>query len=191
MVTTDQKSTLFLSIPYKRPKAIPYGGSKHSDGSENHGFKPLKGKPEECALIPEVQDNTALKKALISLNATETPFFTVGCEKSCNEHSGGAGYWMKGYIELAFNYKELVQDAQHYFKLFLDFNLYIFELEMAHFWQHLTVQEIGLTTAVWIQTEVLPSEHDAKNAWASALNTYVDFMTRQSLPSGRTFTQMY
>jgi hypothetical protein len=186
MTAAQRSSTLILSTPHKSPKAIPYGGSKREDGGENHGFRPLKGKPEECALIAEVQDNSALKNALITLNGTETPFFTVGCEKSCNRHSTGAGYWMKGYVEVAFNYKELVQDAQNYFKLFFDFNLnwfwkqkqeavvhYHFELEMGHFWQHLSLHEGAFTTAVWIQTEVLQSEKDAQNAWAWAPSVMV------------------
>jgi len=58
-MSAAQKSALIFSIPYKH-------------------------KPEECALIPEVQDSPALKNALIALNAPETPFFTVGCEKSGN-----------------------------------------------------------------------------------------------------------
>jgi len=35
----------------------------------------------------------------------------------------GLAAGVKGYVEMAFNYEELVQDAQPYFKLFFDFNV--------------------------------------------------------------------
>ena len=108
---------------------------------------------------------------------------------------------MKGYVEVAFNYKEMVQNVQCYFQLFYDFNLNWFwkqkqeaivqchfELEPTNFWRH---QVVGFAMTVWVQTEVMPSEDAARNAWSWALNTFVDFMKMQTLPSGRKFSPMY
>jgi len=200
-MASQSESTLILSIR-NRLKAISYSGSgQRPDGGQNYGFRPLKGKPEECALIAEVQDDIALKNALVSLNHSDSIFFTVACEKSCNQHSSGCGYWMKGYVEVAFSYKVMVQNAQCYFQLFYDFNLNWFwkqkqeaivqchfELEPTNFWRH---QVVGFAMTVWIQTEVMPSEDAARNAWSWALNTFVDFMKMQTLPSGHKFTPMY
>lgn len=45
-------SEIFLSIK-ESGKGIPF----RDDGTQNHGFMAVKGKPAEAALIPEVQDN--------------------------------------------------------------------------------------------------------------------------------------
>src|ERR1700732_1386852 len=153
-------SELILSIR-NRGKAIPYFGSdKRSDGSENHGFKALKGRTYDVDLVPEVLDNAALRNAVITLNDPGTPFFTIGCEKSCNREN--SGYWMKGYLEFSFNYTELVSDARYYFELFFHFNdwfhqqlqraivSYHFELDGAIFTNKSSAH--GFTTTVWIRT---------------------------------------
>ena len=117
---TERESTLILSIR-NRSKAVSYSGSdQRPDGGQNYGFKPLKGKLEDCALIPEVQDDAALKNALISLNQSDSIFFTVACEKSCNQH--GSGYQKKGYVEVASNDGGLAINAAYYFQLFYEFN---------------------------------------------------------------------
>jgi hypothetical protein len=82
---------------------------------------------------------------------------------------------MRGYLEFSFNYHELVADAQFYFKIFFDFNSwfwkqkqealvsYEFQLEGAHFWK---VSADGYTVTVWINTTLLPTEEEARKAWA-------------------------
>jgi hypothetical protein len=84
------ESKLILSIR-NRGKAVPYGGADEDrpDGTRNCGFKNLKGKPEEVDSIPEARDNPSLKNALLVVNGTDTPFFTMGCEKSCNKEVAG------------------------------------------------------------------------------------------------------
>ena len=69
---------------------------------------------------PYLGSITALENALIALNAPTTPFFTVGCEKAFGKNE--SGHWIGGYLEFAFNYAELVEDAAFYFKLFFLFN---------------------------------------------------------------------
>jgi hypothetical protein len=48
-------------------------------------------------------------------------------------------HWARGYIELAINYRELVSNAQHYFKLFFDFNQHLasarFDLPVQYHWE--------------------------------------------------------
>lgn len=177
-----QEAAYLLLTIRNRGKGVPYGGSgvPREDGSANHGFKALKGKPEEAARIPEVQDNENLRNALVAINDQSTPFFTVGCEKAFNVADGS--YWAKGYLELAFNYCDVVGDAQSYFKLFFEFNSlirdsrlhlpvqYHFELEPAHF---IDGNCDGYTVAVWITTADLPTAEEAMEAWGEA----VDFLT--------------
>jgi hypothetical protein len=181
--TQQPQSSLILSIR-NFSKGVPYYGSGlRPDGSENHGFKPLKGHTDDVALIPEAQDNSALRNALLALNGQATPFFTLGCEKSCNQDK--SGYWMRGFLELSFNYTELVLDAQRYFKLFFDFNHwfweqaqeatveYHFQLEGASF---MNISVNGFTVVVWITTVLVPTAEDAQKAWAWALDTLVTFL---------------
>ena len=159
------------------------------DGHRNHGFKLLKGNPHDIESIPEAQDSPVLKKALTKLNRDQSSFFTVGCEKSCNKKDDN-GYWMRGYLELAFNSVELVADAKNYFVLFFKFNEtihdrertvqptipvhYHFELEGAHF---LNSNSDGFTLAVWITTAMAPTDEAAKNVWGEAVDQLVDHLT--------------
>jgi hypothetical protein len=177
------ESSLIFSIR-RHHKAIPYFGSgPRPDGAENYGFKTLKGRTGDADLIPEAQDNAAIKNALIALNDQATPFFTVGCEKSCNQQ--GSAYWMRGYLEFSFNYTEMASDAMFYFKLFFGFNRwfleqppeatvqYHFELEGAHF---MDISADGYTVVVWITTVTLPTVEVTQKAWAWALHMLVIFL---------------
>jgi hypothetical protein len=59
----------------------------------------LKGKLHKVASIQEAKDNSALQQVLKIINAAESAFFSVGCERSFNH--GPQGFWAKGYIEFA------------------------------------------------------------------------------------------
>jgi hypothetical protein len=179
------ESNLIFSIR-NHYKAVPYPGSgPRPDGSENHGCKIIKGRVADVDLIPEVLDNSALKNAVIALNDRATPFLTIGCEKSCNKAKVGDGYWMRGFLELAFNYAPVMADAQNYFKVFFDFTHwfwdqpkaaiieYEFQLEGAQFLEK-GVQ--GFSLVLWINTLVLPTEEEAKKAWGWGLDTFVKFL---------------
>ena|SRR5579862_8046763 len=200
-----QNATVFLSIK-NGGKGIPYGGAHEDrpDGSRNHGFKPLKSNPAEIAVIPEAQGITALKNALIALNAANSPFFTVGCEKASGEND--SGHWMRGYLEFAFNYCELVADAQFYFKLFYRFNQwywqqkeqvgvqYSFELEGADFLDAkinggATVS--GLTITAWILAGSYPTKDLAQAAWEGALDMLVTFLSQHPVPPDGQFSKIY
>lgn len=181
----EQQTQLMLSIR-NRGKGVPYGGRgvPRENGSANYGFKALKGKPEEAALIHEVQDDEHFRNALVAINDQNTPFFTVGCEKSFNKDD--EGFWARGYLELAFNYCELVEDAKWYFKLFFDFNNHVwqnkfneptqyhFEMEGAHFFEGNCA---GYTVAIWITTAVLPTNEEVKEVWGKSVDFLTSFLT--------------
>jgi hypothetical protein len=180
-----QESNLIFSIR-NHFKAIPYPGSgPRADGTENHGCRIIKGRTGDVDLIPEVLDNVALRNAAVTLNSKATPFLTLGCEKSCNIAKVGDGFWMKGFLELAFNYAHAIANAQNYFKLFFDFNhwfweqpkaaivQYEFQLEGAQFLQS---GAQGFSLVLWISTLVLPTEEEANNAWGWGLDTFVKFL---------------
>lgn len=103
----------------QRSKAIPYPAANHAD-SQNYGFQILKGKLDKIEGIQEAKDSKCIQEILGVLNATESPFFSAGCEKSFNKEANGC--WAKGYIEFAFNYSKAVNDAIHYFPLFFHFS---------------------------------------------------------------------
>src|SRR5579864_3127595 len=187
------ESNIHLTIRY-RSKGIPYGGGDRPEGSKNHGYKRLKGQCELAATIPEAQDMEALRSALVRLNDSKTAFFTVGCEKSCDKYEGG--FSTGGYIELAFNYVELVLNAQCYFKIFFDFTKlindsgpqasrtrYIFELAPAHFFDG---PADGFTLAVWIRTPLFKTREEATSAWGESLSALVQFLESMNVGSSGT-----
>jgi hypothetical protein len=194
-----QNATVFLSIK-NGGKGIPYGGALEDrpDGSRNHGFKPLKTNPAEIAVIPEIQGITALENAIIALNAPDSPFFTVGCEKASGKID--SGHWMRGYLEFAFNYSELVTNAEFYFKLFFLFNQwdwnqrpqigvqYNFELEGAAF---LAADVSGFTITAWISAGAYPTEELARTAWEGAVDMLVTFLSQHPIPTDGQYTKIY
>lgn len=183
MTDRHPESNLILSIR-NHFKAVPYPGSgPRADGHENYACKIIKGHTSDVDLIPEVQDSAALRNAVIALNDRATPFLTIGCEKSCNQDK--SGFWMRGFLEFAFNYAVLIRDAQSYFKLFFDFTHwfweqpkeavveYHFQLEGAQF---IDIPAHGFSVTAWITTLTLPTEDEAKKAWAWALDMLVKFL---------------
>ncbi len=175
-------TNLILSI-VPRTKTIPYEAQTHPDGSNNYGFKPLKGRLGEIATIPEIQDLCALRETLEAINHPATALFSIGCEKAFNQLPNG--FWAKGFVEFAFNHPDLALDASYCFKLFFDFNhmvwdrqfdlplQYHFELEGAHF---LSVDRHGYTTCVWLTTLVLPTADEAKDVYSRGLRFLADFL---------------
>ncbi|MEA4834974.1 MAG: hypothetical protein VB133_07565 [Anaeromusa sp.] len=173
-----------------KPKGVPYGAVERSD-STNHGFKELKGNAAAAERIAEVQDNEALKKALVNINRIDTPFFTVGCEKSLNREITNDRYWMKGFIEFAFNYADIVDNAQHYFKLFYEFNKvvaetkydlpiqFVWEIEAAHFSK---INTGGFTATVWITTMDNPERKEIEDMWGAGVSYLANFLS--NYPTG-------
>jgi len=194
-----QKATMYLSIK-DGGKGIPYGGANEDrpDGSRNHGFRPLKSNPEEIGAVPEAQGITALKNALIALNAADSPFVTVGCEKAFGKND--SGYWGSGYLEFAFNYAELIADAAFYFKLFFFFNQwyskqkqlagvqYNFELEGATF---LKTNVSGFTISAWISAGTYPKSEGAQASWEEALDVLIEFLSQQPGPPNGQYSRIY
>lgn len=139
-----------------RPKNIPYPASS-SGGSQGFGFKPLKGKPDKVAGIKEVSEVPGVADLLRSINASETPFFSVGCEKYIGPYDDGS-YYARGYVEFAFNHPEFLRDVQ-YMALFKHFNDYVsgeplrpewsvnWELQPAHFKK---VKTDGYSCCMWL-----------------------------------------
>ena len=133
----------------------------------------------------------------MSLNTTESLFFTVGCEKARVKEARGHG--MCGYLEFALNYVELVQEPQFYFKLFYAFNQwywkqkpeaarYQFELEPAYFAK---AQANGFTVTVWIITAGAATEEVAQKSWESGLNTLIEFLVHGTTLSGDAHNRIY
>ncbi len=173
-----EEKLVFLTIR-QRIKAIPYGDRDHAEGGRNNGFKNLKGHTDLINTIPEA-DWGAIADALRLLNEPTTPFFTIGCEKAVNQYEGK--FWVRGYLELAFNYHEKVTDAVNYFPLFFHFSRALaesgvrcsfeFELEGAHFSDG---PVDGFSVTIWINSPLSADETSAKQEWSSGLDFLVTF----------------
>ena len=175
--------TLKLS---KQAKTIPYPSQERdSFKSSNHGFKVLKGKPQDISLIPEAKDNQHIIKALEIINDERIAFFSVGCEKAFN-YKPEYGHWARGYIEFSYNAVELVKDARNYFGLFYQFNDAIWEhqfnLPVRFDWEFDRAiftdadNQTGFSCAVWITTNDLQSAEDAKYVWQVSLDFLAGFL---------------
>lgn len=161
---------------------IPYPAAEREDTS-HQGFILLKGRPEEAGSVPAAQESEAIKLALVRINGSSTPFFSVGCHKMLNSQNGS--FWTRGYIEFALNYEEVVRDSPNYFLLFEQFANHVntaqfdlpvdfsFELRPAEF----TTSGIkGHTTCVWITTAEFPAEEGADKAWNQSINFLSEFL---------------
>jgi len=178
----EKRFVLTLTIN-QRPKPVPYHAVKREDG-ENHGFQNVKGNPAAAAAIAEAQDDEALRDALVRINARETNFFTIGCEKSFNQD--GSDYWTRGFIEFAFNYCELVGDAKYYFPVFFHFNRRLLQEKFPHRvhfeWQleGNTFAEVncdGYSLVVWITTEEFATDEESRRAWQDSVRILADHLT--------------
>jgi len=165
-----------------RKKVIPYPGCDNG-GSINYGFKVLKNCPDEAKLITEAQDNEHLKQALIDINDQSTSFFTIGCEKVFKKND--YGFFASGFIEIAFNYKEMVAQPDNYFRLFMHFTKelnaksligpirYEWEIEPAYF---SNVNQDGYSVAVWILCGLYTDIQQAESSWGEAIVFLTDFL---------------
>lgn len=175
------QTNIILSIN-DHTTSIPYPGTGHPDAPHN-GFVSLKGRLDAMDSIPAVADSAALKRALTKVNASETPFFTVACRISCNEHPGNC--WVRGYLEFSFNYIDLAKDSPNYFLLFEQFNRYVREtkfdlpVDFNFVLQHASFPEIpanGHTACVWITTSEFPARDAALMAWNQSVGLLADFL---------------
>jgi len=145
-------------------------------------------------LIPELEHNEVLKNAVLALNQRDTPFFTMGCDQSLNAENGL--HWMRGFIEVAFNHRDLLSDAQNYFKLFFDFNFSVFEkkidLPVTFSWQlegAILGELKGFSAAIWITTDDMKDGPTAQRVW----ETSVQFLTQylMTVPSWKESQEIY
>jgi hypothetical protein len=170
-------------------KTIPYTPAEREE-STCHGFTPLKGAPrEQIAAIPEVQDLPCLREALVTINAPQTSFFTIGCEKAFNPTS--ENWWAKGYLEFAYNDRKYAIDAQWYFKAFFDFTHYIWQREfdapVQFHWelngaQFMAASFTGYSVMLWVQTAELASENDVKQLWCAAVSLLAEYLAQITAP---------
>lgn len=166
----------------QQSKAIPYPAASHAD-SQNFGFRVLKGKPDKIENVQEAKDSKCIQEILRILNTAESPFFSVGCEKSFNQ--GPDGFWAKGYIEFAFNYGKAISDATHYFSLFFHFSReaseYLAQHDIQFWWElqpanFITAKCTGFSCCVWITTRNFSSAVKAKIEWESAVALLSTFL---------------
>lgn len=174
----NAQTQLLLSIaPGFKP--IPYLAAERPEGSTCHGFKLLKGRPDsEAIAIAEAADFDCLASALVAINRVGTPFFTVGCEKAFN--GDGETFWVKGFIEFAFNYTDLAADAVSYFISFFHFHDFVksrgFNEPVTFHWELQGCsfldadRSVGFTCAVWVTTADGPTAEVVRTAWCAAVS---------------------
>ena len=85
--------------------AIPYAPVCHEDGTQNHGYRSLKGDKASIAAIPEVVGLPEFQELLTAINRAESPIESVGCEKGYFPIEGGgdAKVSLAAYIDIIFS----------------------------------------------------------------------------------------
>jgi hypothetical protein len=164
-------------------KPIPYLPAER-EGCTNHGFVPLKGRPDDALQIPEARDVPALVRCLQRLNDPHSAYFTVGCETALRLPA--APNAATGYVEFAINAFALAADPHNYFNLFFNFHRRVvrkkFELPVRCEWELDEVRFMpsnthGFTTAVWIVvTDRDAPGQDLVDLWTKALEDLTDFL---------------
>ena len=169
-------------------KTVPYLGATN-EGSVNYGFQNVRGTLRRRRKIAKVQDDEALRDAIVRINAPATAFFTIGCAKFLDQD--GAEYWGRGFIEFAFNSCPLVQDAQNYFPVFFHFNNRLlkdgFSYRVHFEWQleknpFKTGNCEGFSVVLWITTETFATDEASRAAWKDAVKIVTDHLSGGPAP---------
>lgn len=173
----------YLSLP-RGGKGIPYGPSElREDGTQNHGFRPLKGKTEEIASVAEPIDDPELAILITKINLPETGVFSVGCLSSDVDEEQGMR--VTGYVEFALNDKKLVNDAIPYFEIFFDFSQRLisqkFDQKVRFNWELLPATFFeadcqGFTCSIVVNTFYHDSREGARQCWSNSLRVLGDHL---------------
>jgi len=166
-------------------KAIPYASDclVGPDSVTNYGFKNLKIKPSLIETIPELENDASLRALVTTLNACESSFFTAGCDSKL--HCTSAGYYRQGYIEIAWNCTQCVQDAINYFALYFHFNKSLlvqgFNQPVQLKWniQEVTFSAVevhGFSCSIQVKTRSLSSAEAANQAWQLSLRMIQSYL---------------
>jgi hypothetical protein len=181
----------YLSIRFD-PKAVPYGAipEPREDGSQNFGFKNVKGNAAAASEIPELASDSALRSIVVAISDPQCSFFTIGCLSADMFDHGG--HKVTGYLEFAVNSKTLAGEAQTYFKFFFEFNQCVlqqkfrenvtlnWELRPANFHE---VATHGFTASIVINTYPTSSALQARRCWAETLSALEAFLTSWQFPT--------
>jgi hypothetical protein len=181
----------YLSIRFD-PKAVPYGANPEAreDGSQNFGFKNVKGNAKAASAIPELASDPALKSIVVAISDPKCSFFTIGCLSSDMQEMDG--HKVTGYLEFAVNSKKLSTEAQTYFKFFFEFNQFVlqqqfrenvtlnWELRPANFHE---VNAHGFTASIVINTHPTSSSLQARRCWNETMGALEAFLTNWQFPT--------
>ncbi|MEM8637896.1 MAG: hypothetical protein AAGG51_03625 [Cyanobacteria bacterium P01_G01_bin.54] len=168
-------------------KTVPYSEAPSLQGGEgnNYGFKNLITSPDLLTSIPELQSDLALKALIRFLNCKESSFFTTGCfSQMIYERQG---YHYRGYVELAWNCQNCIQDAIHYFSLFFHFEQFLQQEKdnpAAQFhWlieetDFLDIDLAGFCCAILLTTDSYTESSQATDTWEYTLKTLGSFFAK-------------
>lgn len=165
-----------------RIKDVPYPVDLRLD-SLGHGFTNMKGNPDLVSGIFEAKDMYGIQSALKKINISDSPFFSIGCEKAFTK-IGEMAYVGKGYIEFSYNF-EPVARYSNYAKIY-DAFLNSKELKSLsgniHFeWViapvRLTDKQACIETcALWVTTDTQNTENLARASLNKCFKAFGNFV---------------
>jgi hypothetical protein len=99
---------------------VPYPPMVHGDGNKNFGYLRIKGADAASvsARLPEASDWPELIELLTSINATDSAFESVGCEKHffpvpADTPEGGPTVYLGSYVNVIFTDASLNDQPEH------------------------------------------------------------------------------
>lgn len=159
-------------------KGVPYGGMSEprEDGTQNFGFKNIKGAPQDVALIPELRDDAPMRDLMAALAHPDVGVFTIGCESGPVEGDGQLR--LTGYVEFSLNSRSAIGDAAVYFPLFFHFDRFLHETAFAasvmFTWELMAASFVekhvdGFTCTVFVNTSYSEKREQAEAWWAESM----------------------
>ncbi len=176
MAKTRSSYLNYLSI-HQSGKGVPYGGSDpRQDGTQNFGFKNIKGTPQGVALIPELHDDAPMRELVAALARPDVGVFTIGCVSGPAERNGEVQ--LCGYVEFCLNSQSAIGDASAYFPPFFHFDRFLhktgFSTPVMFTWELMGAtfdeeQVHGFTCTVYVNTDYCDSRAQAEVWWAESM----------------------
>jgi hypothetical protein len=173
-------------------KGVPYGGTgPRPDGTENHGFKNLKSDLSLLAEIPELTQDPALYALVSAVNQPDNGLLTVGC--ASYDVDEPQGHRRTGYVELAFNSKQEIADASHYFPMFFHFSRMLnqgqFDESFGFAWvlegvTFVHADATGFTATIYLNTGFFGSSDEARACWNRSLDPLTQFLSSIGVQPG-------
>ncbi len=165
---------------------VPYSPVHRPGGYDNYGYFDLKRRPEDINKIPEIRDLPELRQLIVMLNAPNSLFHTLGCEKSfAPSENPQYKRRMNSYFDIVYEVVNWNLDTKNFEGLYAKFEEFAgskgdlpnsfgveFALGITIFNEHANLT--GLHTAIW-NFGYGKNDAEAKREWRKGIAIVKEF----------------